>query len=98
MNMVGGTVVGVSVINGEALLNVLDEKTGDECAVRCESRMVTGDEVRIEPGDKVWWQCGNVYWTPKRFGNLNVVCRFTDRDDQMEWKSDILLRKIGYSH
>ena len=94
--MVGGTVVGLSQIGDVVLLNVRDNTYSDECAVRCEA--VRSDDrrrVRIIPGDQVWWQCGKVYWTPKR-GNA-PVCRYYDTDDVTEG-SDIPLKKIGYSH
>lgn len=90
--MVGGQVVGVSRVNGKVLLNVRDEKYGDECAVRCEERRIdNGQRVTIEVGDKVWWQCGTVMWTPKsQFG------ADPDKGCGRDW--DVRLPKIGYSH
>jgi hypothetical protein len=95
--MVGGTVVGLSRKNGETLLNVEDtRRPGDVCAVRCEERRTdTNEPIQVMPGDQVWWQCGKVYWTPKR--GKAPVCRYRDHDAVTEG-DDIPLRKIGYSH
>lgn len=80
--MVGGTVIGVSLKNGECLLNVKDNTYNQTCAVRCESKRAdTGQPVAIMVGDQVWWQCGKVYWSA---GGVA--------------ERDIPLRKIGYSH
>lgn len=88
--------IGVVRKGGVTLLNVGDDTYGGECAVRCEGRRAdTGDAVRIMPGDAVWWQCGKVYWTPKR--GKAPVCRYQDHPDATEG-DDIPLRKIGYSH
>jgi len=103
--MVGGTVIGVSQKEGDALLNVAetdqnwfaDNIIGDTCAVRCSAeRIDNGRRVRIMPGDKVWWQCGKVYWTPARKNN-EQTCRYEDNDD-VTHGDDIALKKIGYSH
>ena len=91
--MVGGKVIGLSRRGETVLLNVKDHKYRDECAVRCkEVRTDTGKRVRIAVGDEVWWQCGQVLWTPRgvaangpRF--IKGVARY-----------DIPLPKIGYSH
>lgn len=95
--MVGGEVVGLSRKSGETLLNVRDlTYRSDYCAVRCaEKRADTGEPVRIAVGDQVWWQCGKVYWTPKR--GTAPVCRYRDHDG-VTAGSDIPLPKIGYSH
>ncbi len=55
--MVGGKVIGVSIKDGESLLNVQD-KHGQTCAVRAAT-----DKIKV--GDEVWWQCGKVMWTPQ---------------------------------
>jgi hypothetical protein len=94
--MVGGTVIGVSRRGDVTLLNVKDNTYTDECAVRCvERRDDTGEDVRVMPGDQVWWQCGKVYWTPKR--GKPPVCRYRDHPGVTEG-SDIPLPKVGYSH
>jgi len=80
--MVGGTVIGASLKNGEYLLNVKDNKYEQTCAVRCEAKRAdNGHQVAVMIGDQVWWQCGKVYWSPS-----GVAQR------------DIPLKKIGYSH
>lgn len=81
--MVGGTVVGVSRIDGVTLLNVEDKSpyTGS-CAVRCiEKRADTGAPIAIMIGDQVWWQGGKVYWWA---GGVA--------------EKDVPLPKVGYSH
>lgn len=92
--MVGGTVIGLSRKGGETLLNVKDNTYSDECAVRCrEFRTDTNEPVQIGVGDQVWWQCGQVYWTPAAARSGDLAQRTAGRAN---W--DIPLRKIGYSH
>jgi len=86
--MVGGYVIGIARGEESTLLNVRDRTYGDECAVRCVERRVSdGSPVEIHVGDKVWWQCGSVMWTP-------VPCG--DGPCGKDW--DIRLPKVGYSH
>jgi hypothetical protein len=93
--MVGGIVIGLSRRNGETLLNVQDtRRANDLCAVRCEERRTdTNEPVSIAVGDSVWWQCGNVYWTPAASKSGDLAQRTNGRAN---W--DIPLPKIGYSH
>lgn len=90
--MIGGTVIGVVTKNEECLLNIQDEN--DECAVRCgNKRLDNGETIRIYPGDKVWWQCGKVYWNPEG----PYKCRYDSHDEETKGL-DIPLKKIDYSH
>lgn len=91
--MVGGKIVGVVVRGEEALLNVSDGR--DECSVRCGIRRLDNERlIRIQSGDKAWWQAGKVYWTP-----IDSLCRYTESDEEIAGRtSDIPLLKIGFSH
>jgi hypothetical protein len=92
--MVGGRVIGIARGKDDTLLHVRDNRyKTDVCAVRCvERRAETGQSVEIAVGDEVWWQCGQVMWTP-RSAKVNydpgVGCGTL-------W--DIVLPKVGYSH
>ena len=47
-------------------------------------------EIWIQVGDKIWWQSGRCYWTPKEnIGRPGNRCGVD---------FDIALKKIGYSH
>lgn len=88
--MIGGKVVGVSRGENGTLLTV--EDGSDQCAVRVEERRIdNGAVIVILVGDSVWWQCGEVMWTPR-----NV--RHTDDPQGCAKRWDIRLPKIGYSH
>ena len=58
--MVGGKVIETRVEGDVTRLWVMDHRTSnDECAIRIE----TQPELP-QPGDDVWWQGRNCYWTP----------------------------------
>ena len=89
--MVGGKVVGISRTGTNTLLHVRDG--WDHCAVRCvERRADTGERVEVRLGDRVWWQGGQVLWTPA--GVAASGPRFSGR----RARYDIPLPKVGYSH
>lgn len=92
--MVGGKVIGIARGKESTLLNVQDDRRpGDTCAVRCEERRTdTGDRVEIAVGDSVWWQCGQVLWTPA--GTAAAGKRFVGG----KARYDVPLPKVGYSH
>lgn len=91
--MVGGVVIGVARGKENTLVHVqgTGSEKNDTCSVRCvERRIADGSPVAIRPGDKIWWQCGEVMWTPQEHhGSSGVGCGRL---------FDIRLRKIGYSH
>lgn len=96
--MVGGKVIGIARPKASdsargTLLQVQDTRyKRDTCAVRViERRIDNGDTVEINLGDQVWWQCGEVMWTPDsvRPHNPGQGCG-------SKW--DIRLPKVGYSH
>lgn len=57
---IGGEVKDVLIHDNRVFINIIDD--GYECAIYVErdrnSEMVT-------PGDRIWWQCDNAYWTNK---------------------------------
>lgn len=76
---VGGKVLEV-IDRGDALwVNTSDH--GDECAIYVERNPVS---LNVQPGDVLWWQGRNAYWTPKRPG---VTMPFYDKP----------IPRIGYS-
>lgn len=84
--MIGGTVIGVIRGLENTLLNVQDK--GDQCSVRCvERRNDNGKPVAVAIGDSVWWQAGDVMWTPASSARGECGIDF-----------DIHIRKVGYSH
>jgi len=62
--MLGGTVVGIIRYPDHTLLHVEDKQESTTIRVR-ETRRDTGAKVEINLGDRVWWQCQTVLWTPK---------------------------------
>lgn len=96
--MVGGTVIGIArPVGPEAeegtLLHVRDTTyKNDTCCVRVvERRKDNGESIEIGIGDSVWWQCGEVMWTP-----LSVRPHNPGQGCGSKW--DIRLPKVGYSH
>lgn len=92
--MIGGIVIGLVRREDGALLHVQDRPPHqyDCCSVRVEEKRVDdGAPVQINLGDEVWWQCGNVYWTPS-----GVRSQGDPQGCGKRW--DVALKKIGYSH
>lgn len=89
--MVGGHVIGIVRGKETTLLHVEDRRHGrsDRCGVRCvEKRIDNGEQVKISLGDQVWWQSGEIMWTPTPCG----------QGDRCGIDFDIRLPKVGYSH
>ena len=88
--MVGGEVVGLARGAESTLVHVQSNR--DTCSVRVrEVKERTGEPVVIEVGDRIWWQAGHVYWTPRK-NHVHIGPRKGGVD------YDIRLPKIGYSH
>ena len=65
--MVGGMVCGVVRGPESTLLNVTDKpySVADYTTIRIiERRRIDSMPVKIAVGDSVWWEGGNVMWTP----------------------------------
>jgi len=73
---VGGKVIEVVKAQNKIWINTLDHK--DECAIYVE---IGNDSKKVIPGDIVWWQGNNAFWTTK------------DRKTEIETK----LKRIGCS-
>jgi hypothetical protein len=56
---VGGTIVEIIHLNSRVWINTMD--AGRFCAIYVER--FDGD-VLITPGDHIWWQGDNAFWTP----------------------------------
>jgi hypothetical protein len=94
--MVGGTVIGLARGPESTLVHVQDtgDYKHDRCSVRVtEKRKDTGESVQIGLGDSVWWQSGEVMWTPLAVKEAGIDWGV---DCGKAW--DIALPKIGYSH
>jgi hypothetical protein len=89
MTMVGGKVIGLArKPDGVTMLHVRDTRSTDQCCVDCrEERIEDGDRVRITLGDSVWWQSGQIMWTPGRSPRERCGQDF-----------DIRLPKVGYTY
>lgn len=94
--MVGGTVIEVVPGDGRVWVNVRDDVCPKEsCAVYVE-RNETAE--RVTPGDALWWQSDNAYWTPKvnRAGECqhreHITC---ERRAGVDY--DIPIRRLSYS-
>ncbi len=60
--MVGGIVTETLVLEDKVWINCRDKY--DECAIYVEKT----DKARsVSEGDKLWWQGGRAFWTPKKF-------------------------------
>lgn len=68
--MVGGSIIQVRR-EGDKTLFWCADRHGDECAVYVRT---IPPVALVHPGDTVWWQAGQVYWTPKDSNVRDVVC------------------------
>jgi hypothetical protein len=93
--MVGGIVIGLARGADSTLVHVRDDRPAgyaDTCSVRVvERRRKTGEPVRIEPGDAIWWQGENALWTPAGVSHVGDAAGCGKR-----W--DVRLPRVGYSH
>ena len=76
--MVGGEIIGVAIRSdwSHATLNVQGNgcEQNDFRSVNCKTiRKDTGTLAHFEVGDQVWWQCGVLYWSPRRTGERDVA-------------------------
>lgn len=58
------------------------EQSTQTCAIYVERNALS---LAISPGDSLWWQGGNAYWTAK------------SRNGTTLGKADTTIRKLGYS-
>lgn len=89
--MVGGTIIGIAKSKDSSLIHVQDKK--DTCRIRILEKTEIGNKaISVEIGDRIWWQSGHAYWTPKKnYGKHN-----DESKGGVDY--DIRLTKIGYSH
>lgn len=63
--MVGGTVIENIVDKCQETGRVrrrlwcMDRRNSDECAVFADEE----EAADVQPGDRIWWQSGKIYWT-----------------------------------
>lgn len=87
--MVGGRIIGLArKPDGVTMLHIRANRCTDQCCIDCrEIRLRDGSRIVITIGDHVWWQCGQVMWTPHGSSRQRCGVDF-----------DICLPKVGYSY
>lgn len=87
--MVGGKVIGLArKADGTAMLHVRDTRYTDQVCVDVREERIDGSgAVVIAVGDSVWWQGGQVMWTPSYSKKRRCGEDF-----------DIRLPKVGYTY
>ena len=80
---VGGKVVETIDAGDRVWVNTKERGSGSQtCAVYVERNPLS---LTISPGDSLWWQSGNCYWTAK------------DRTGKTVGKPDTKIKRIGFS-
>ena len=80
IDMIGGTVIETIDAGDRVWINCRDDAhKGDNCAINVVRNV---DALVVCPGDSVWWQSRNAYWTPQN--NAKGIY-------------DIAIPRIGYS-
>lgn len=89
--MIGGTIIGLARRKEYTLVHVQDHR--DTCSIRIKEQKEIGNEpVEVQVGDRIWWQSGHAFYTPKHnYGKHNSGAK-----GGVDY--DIRLPKLGYSH
>lgn len=94
---VGGIIVGLTIVGGEAHVSTAELARWKKKGPKLDLANATGVRVEhgghpIHPGDILWWQGNRAMLSPLRFRGM------PDEEKKQGVHFDIILKRIGYSH